>query len=76
MDKGESKPIYIEGKEYLLTRTLDSQWTVWGDNYAEPYRCVMSSSGRGECDCPDFTLRRKQRGQLCKHLRAIVGLAA
>ena len=76
MGKGKSITLDLEGNEYLLTRTLDSQWTVWGDNYAEPYRCVMSSSGRGECDCPDFTLRRKQRRELCKHLRAIVGLAA
>lgn len=62
MERGESKPVYIEGKEYLLTRTLDGQWAVWRDNHAEPYRCVISSSGLRSCDCPDFVVRRHKRG--------------
>lgn len=74
MDKGENITLYIEGKEYILTRTLDNQWTVWGDHQREPYRCVVSPSGMRSCDCPDFTFHRRKRRQLCKHLRAIVGL--
>lgn len=71
MDKGESRTIYIEGGEYLLTRCLDYGYTLWGDNKPHPYRLNLNGPGGGECDCPDYVIRRKQRRELCKHLRAL-----
>lgn len=73
MVEGESISLRIKDGDYTVTRTLDGRYTVWSDRQPFPYRVTLLGHGSGVCDCPDFTLRRRKWGQLCKHLRAIVG---
>lgn len=74
MVEGESISLRIKDGDYTVTRTLDGRYTVWSDRQPFPYRVTLDGQRGGVCDCPDFTLHRRKRRELCKHIRAALGL--
>ena len=49
---------------------IERMWTVDSDS-GNTYTVSVNSKDEWECDCPDFTFRRRKQGTHCKHIHAV-----
>lgn len=71
--------LWINSHEYALSRLptncddIRAVWQLDGMESGEPYSVILYRRGhQTECTCKDWSYRRQQRMQVCKHIAALI----